>query len=66
MSRSSPRINARSIQVAVRLPLDVHAALLARGPISPQIIELARQATQPHTYDRLRAIVEPVPTGPAE
>lgn len=39
------RINARSVQVVIRLPLDLHAALLARGrPISEQVVEAVRQA----------------------
>lgn len=41
------RINARSVQVVVRLPLELHAVLVARGqPVAAQIVEAVRQALE--------------------
>ena len=37
-SGPSPRVTGRTIQVAVRLPLALHAALVERGPVAPQIV----------------------------
>jgi hypothetical protein len=45
---SNARITSRTIQVAVRLPLDVHEALAARGrPVSTQLVEIAKAAVLP-------------------
>lgn len=45
---SNARITSRTIQVAVRLPLDVHEALAARGrPVATQLVEFARAAVLP-------------------
>ena len=39
-SGPSPRVTGRTIQIAVRLPHALHAALAERGPVSPQIVGL--------------------------
>lgn len=40
-SGPSPRRTGRTIQVAVRLPLAMHAALVERGAVAPQLVEAA-------------------------